>query len=363
MRNMKGIPGTTKRQQSPIVSTQMSMAPAEVPSQSETDKALKTLYSDLVSYNEESVVSVSPADSKLITPLRVKTRRVSSVIIPSLKVSDTKAAKISETDRKLYASSGHPRRTPPPSVVRQSGKIAPPEPTTPKVVEKESTRTRPITPKAPGPESTRTRPTRRKVLRPKRPRSQPTTLKVAGPVTTRLHSTTTKVPGLEGTKTQPTTIKVPGPGSTRTQTTRPKATGPESTKTKLRTYKVPGPERTRTQPTTSKIQGPEKTREWDISNRAPENATAPRVLWSKRARARPVVDRTVEGALNTALIRQSCVVTGKNNLGLSQVTHSSHTFPHLAHTVHIIRYKRLQAQCSTPGHSDPLEIIQNHNGI
>ncbi|XP_027136709.1 proteoglycan 4-like [Larimichthys crocea] len=153
-------------------------------------------------------------------------------------------------------------------------------------------------------DSTRTQPTKPSVPRLGSPRTQPTQAKVQEQKTSR---------------TRPRTAKVQGPVTTMTQPTKPKVEEPESTRTRAKKSKVLEPVTTRKQPTKPKVPEPESTRTRPPWTLEPENTRGPRVLWTERARARPVVNR------------------------------NSQTCPQ---TIYIIGYKRLQAQRSTLGHNN-----------
>ncbi|XP_035858522.1 proteoglycan 4-like isoform X2 [Sander lucioperca] len=285
-------------------------------------------------------------------------------------------------------SNGKRPTTPKVSVPESNGKrpttpkVSVPEstrkrPTTPKVSVPESTRKRPTTPKVSVPESTRKRPTTPKVSVPESNGKRPTTPEVSVPESTRKRPTTPKVSVPESNGKRPTTPKVSVPESTRKRPTTPKVSVPESTRKRHTTPKVSIPESKRTKDlneqestrkrsatpklclpewtSTKNLNGPEKTREQAIVYSAPEKAGAPRVLWSEKAIARPV------GGGQGISYRQGCVAEGANNLG--QVKYSAVTCPQLAHTVHIIRYKRMLPQSTTLGFSDHSGSTQHHYGI
>lgn len=154
---MNGTARTTERHQSPVATTGTSTAPAKLPSQGEMKEALKTLCSDLASYNKENVrkeikapdregfpvvsqlkyatpvsdisdskpsITSVPSLWKLVTSLKRKTRRVSSVRVHSHKESGGTTDKTSDTNHKPSPSSSHPRPAPPPRMVRQTGKYS-----------------------------------------------------------------------------------------------------------------------------------------------------------------------------------------------------------------------------------------------
>ncbi|XP_034724384.1 proteoglycan 4-like isoform X3 [Etheostoma cragini] len=239
-------------------------------------------------------------------------------------------------------------------------------PTTPKVSVPESNRKRPTTPKVSIPENNRNGPRTPKVFVPESNRKCPTTPKVSVPEGNQNGPTTPKVSVPESNRKRPTTPKVSVPESTRKRPTTPKVSVPETNQKRPTTPKVSVPETNQKRPTTPKVSVPETNRTKDLNKHkstrkrsatpkinlpewtntkdlnGPEKTRTPRVLWSEKAIARP--GGGGQGATN-----------------LGQVNYSALTCPHSAHTVHIIRYKRLLPQSTTLGFSDPSGSAQHHS--
>ncbi len=130
----------------------------------------------------------------------------------------------------------------------------------------------------------------------------------------------------------PRAASVPKPESTKD----PKEPEKESTGAVRKTPKVPEPEKKKIQP-----------------NRSPERDRGRRVLWTQRERVKPILDRTVGGIQGKAFGRPASVAEGTNNWNLAPVSSPNHTCPHLAHAVHIIRYRRAQVRSSPLVQSGP----------
>nr|XP_046241230.1 histone-lysine N-methyltransferase 2D-like [Scatophagus argus] len=287
-----------------------------------------------VSDSNPSADTAPPSDLKLVTPFRVKTRRVSSLFLPV-----GTANRASETQHNPSSSSSLQRPTPPPpSVLKQSGKmLAPPpsaraemkpqpprdrstktqkmspgrfprqqeskktavtsktkQPTSgtskyisaePKGSGPQGTRTRCIKPKVPGPESSRSQPrpeSSRTQPRPESSRTQPRpessrTQPVSESI--KKHSTKPKVPGPESSRTQPVSESI------KKHSTKPKVPGPESSRSQPRpesSRSQPRPESSRTQPR------PESSRTQPASESIKKHSTKPKVPGPENSRLQPV---------------------------------------------------------------------------
>ncbi|XP_044213531.1 proteoglycan 4-like [Thunnus albacares] len=360
--------GTKKASKTPITA---SAAAPQVPSQAEVEETLKELYLDLASSTDGNVVK-KPQKERMPTN------------------------KTSGKDKKPSASPMYPTPTPPPRVGRQHGKNVPPpflvvkgerKPAPPprnvsmktrrvssvKVpIQQESkgtcedvrktpqTRRRTLTPipaKSSEPEKVSVS-VSRVASKPAKPSSVPipiVTHKLVLPPIPQRKKQDGQVSVVQG-KAAPTKPRKSSPMNREVMpdetSSRPpvrKARGPLKAKAKAvpKTAPVPGPEST-------KEPGPERPRETTPApptdpkpekkrirpDTAPEKTRAPRILRPLRARVKPVENRTVEGIQGTAFGRP-----GSSTF--------NNTHPHLAHVVHIIRYRRMQIRSSSQGHSGP----------
>ncbi|XP_033181851.1 proteoglycan 4-like isoform X1 [Anabas testudineus] len=213
--------------------------------------------------------------------------------------------------------------------------------------EPEKTRAHSTSTRATGPEETRIKKTKTfKDMKQEKTRTQlksskdrevkrTSTTTVPGPQKTRTHTTTPQDKEAEGTKTRPST---------------PRVLKPDKTKTRPTTSKIPQTKKTKTQSTTAKAQGQEKGVEWDSS---PGKTKSSRVLWSERARARPIVNRGFDFSHTFAFSRQGYGPYGLNSLDLGEITYTSHMCPHVARPVNMIRWNRLRAECRSVHHNMP----------
>ncbi|XP_045888808.1 calcium-binding tyrosine phosphorylation-regulated protein-like [Micropterus dolomieu] len=122
----------------------------------------------------------------------------------------------------------------------------------------------------------------------------------------------------------------------------------------------PKTESTRAGCTTPKVQELGK-KNWIHPNRFLERTRGQRVLWAERERVKPI--RTVGSIQGTGFSRPASVAEGKDYLNLAPVSSPYHTCPHLAHAVHILRYKRMQVRASPLGHSGPSLNSHHHCGL
>ena len=130
-----------------------------------------------------------------------------------------------------------------------------------------------------------------------------------------------------------------------------------ATVTGCTTYGSQRSKSTKMSPPTPKVQGPETNR--IKPNGSPERSREPRDLWTERARLKPVVQRTHR--CTEAVSRADCAAKGTNTFTKAHASSSAHVCPHLAHPVHIIRYRRVRVIASSVDHSgSPVSSCHHH---
>lgn len=332
--------------ETPITPTETSAASPQVPSQAEVEEALKMLYTDLA----------TTAGHSKVTQLQSQRKRL------GMNRKDNKP-----TATPMYPAPPPPRagrrfgkNVPPPFlVVKGEGKPAPPprdvsmktrrvssvrvptqqqsKGTADDVKTTNETRQRTLTPipKKPSAASKSTAASKPSKL-PSVPVPVVTQKLVLPPIPQRTRGG--EVSGVQG-------MNQPEKTSSRSPVRRP--LGPIKAKRKPKAASVPmpesaeGPKTPGTESTSAgrrkpKVQEPEKKIQ---PNRSPERTRGQRVLWAERARVKPIAEREVGGIKGTAFSRTASVGEGTNYLNMAPVSS-----PHLAHAVHIIRYRRVQVR-------------------